>query len=210
MFLFLHFFFRFCSSFLHLHHFSVLAAFGPAGHRMNQSVCSCNSSLWCFCVDDVSSSCSCFSSNKRRHRFLLAARAASKCFPSVAAFHSAQTLARRHSSAGRSARSLRFLCQIYLAGVPSQGRCWEPIKTVETPLWRAPGVLCVWGMMGTFDILQRRPEKSPIAVASHRHHHRHRHHRRHRWSWISSSPSLRSFHLHLLFFLLSYFLFSSP
>lgn len=78
--------------------------------------------------------------------------------PLVAAIQSTQTLARRQSSAGRSLRSIQFACQTNLTGVPSQGQCWERIKTVKmatvTGSWHSLHL----GMMSTFDILRPCPK----------------------------------------------------
>lgn len=80
----------------------------------------------------------------------------SKCL--VAAIQSTQTLARRQSSAGLLLRFIQFACQTNLTGVPSQGRCWECIKTVKMATVTYSWHFLHLGMISTFDILQACPK----------------------------------------------------
>lgn len=86
--------------------------------------------------------------------------------PFVAAIQSTQTLAWWQSSAGWSLGSVQFACQTDLTGVPSQGQCWERLKTVKmatvTGSWHSLHL----GMMSTFDILW--PFPKIIIPAQHR------------------------------------------
>lgn len=121
----------------------------------------------------------------------------SKCL--VAAIQSTQTLARRQSSAGLLLRFIQFACQTNLAGVPSQGRCCECIKTVKMATVTYSWHFLHLGMISTFDILQACPKiiilqlNTTASCCS-------------PWLWISCTTHLLS-NLHLTFIFVSLPLF---